>query len=160
MELLEGYLYHIKEEFFDLLNDPTLMDNKQNKRPTYFVIKDDDTKILWFIPLSRKIEKYKILRLQKIKKYKRCSTILIEKIGGNMSAILIQNAFPTIEKYIDHIHTSNDIPIKVTNNLKEKILKNFTFSMNQYKTFNKNIFLSNMEININIVLKLIENDKI
>jgi len=159
MKLLEGYLYHIKEEFFDLLNDPTLMDNKQNKRPTYFVIKDENTKILWFIPLSRKIEKYRILRIQKIKKYKRCSTILIEKIGGNTSAILIQNAFPTLDKYIDHIHTSNNTSIKVTNAIKDKILKNFIFSMNQYKTFNKNIFLSNMETNINIVLKLIENDE-
>jgi len=159
MELLEGYLYHIKEEFFDLLNDPALMDNKQNKRPTYFVIKDDETKILWFIPLSRKVEKYKILRLQKIKKYRRCSTILIEKIGGNMSTILIQNAFPTIEKYIDHIHTINNIPLKVTEALKEKILKNFIFSMNQYKSINKKIFLSNMEDNIKLILKEIEMDK-
>jgi len=53
-----GCLYHIKGEFFDLVNDNYLMSNHEmgRKRPTYLAIKDND--ILWFIPLSTKVEKY------------------------------------------------------------------------------------------------------
>lgn len=50
MEIKTGYLYHIKDEFFDFVNDESLMQNheKGKKRPTYFTIKEKD--ILWFIP--------------------------------------------------------------------------------------------------------------
>ena len=44
MEVKTGYLYHIKDEFFDKVNDEKLMSNheKGKKRPTYFTIKDND----------------------------------------------------------------------------------------------------------------------
>ena len=59
MEVKTGYIYHIKDEFFDIVNDNNLMTNHERgkKRPTYFTIKENN--ILWFIPLSSKIEKYK-----------------------------------------------------------------------------------------------------
>ena len=49
MKVQTGYLYHIKDEFFDIVNDENLMTNHERgkKRPTYFTIKDKD--ILWFI---------------------------------------------------------------------------------------------------------------
>ena len=52
MEIKTGYLYHIKDEFFDNINDNGVMINheKGHSRPTYFTIKDND--ILWFIPIS------------------------------------------------------------------------------------------------------------
>ena len=58
MQVKTGYLYHIKDEFFDYVNDDSLMTNHERgkKRPTYFTIKDGD--ILWFIPLSSKVDKY------------------------------------------------------------------------------------------------------
>lgn len=54
MKVQTGYLYHIKDDFFDIVNDDNLMQNheKGKKRPTYFTIKDND--ILWFIPISSK----------------------------------------------------------------------------------------------------------
>ena len=44
MEIKTGYLYHIKDEFFDKVDDETLMTNHERgkKRPTYFTIKDKD----------------------------------------------------------------------------------------------------------------------
>ena len=100
MEILTGYLYHIKDEFFDLVEDCGLMTNHEgaHTRPSYLAIKDND--ILWFIPLSTRIDKYQKLVNSKIKKYGQCNTILIRKIAGKKQAILIQNAFPTLEKYI------------------------------------------------------------
>ena len=101
MKVQTGYLYHIKDDFFDIVNDDNLMQNheKGKKRPTYFTIKDND--ILWFIPISSKIDKYKKIIDKKIEKYGFCNTILIEKIFDEESAILLQNAFPTLEKYIE-----------------------------------------------------------
>lgn len=58
MEIKTGYLYHIKDEFFKSVNDNSLMMNHEQgmKRPTYFTIKDKE--ILWFIPISSKVDKY------------------------------------------------------------------------------------------------------
>ena len=125
MEIKTGYLYHIKDEFFDVVNDENLMANHERgkKRPTYFTIKDKD--ILWFIPLSSKVEKYKKIVNNKIEKYGFCNTILIEKVFDEESAILMQNTFPTLEKYIDHIHTVDGKPAKVPEKLEKIILENF-----------------------------------
>ena len=92
MEIKTGYIYHIKDEFFDKINDKGLMINNENgrARPTYFTIKDKD--ILWFIPLSTKVDKYKKIVDSKVKKYGKCNTIMIEHIGdifhlGNIRCI-------------------------------------------------------------------------
>ena len=45
-----SYLYHIKDEYFDIVDDDTLM--KNITKGTYFTIKDKD--ILWFIQISSK----------------------------------------------------------------------------------------------------------
>lgn len=125
MKVQTGYLYHIKDEFFDIVNDESLMTNHERgrKRPTYFTIKDND--ILWFIPLSSKVEKYQKIIDKKVKKYGFCNTIFIRRILEEESVILFQNAFPTLEKYIDHVHTSNGAPAKVGSLLKDEILNNF-----------------------------------
>ena len=62
-----GYIYHIKDKFFDVVNDEGLMINHENgkTRPTYFTIRDND--ILWFIPLSSKVQKYQPIIDKKLK---------------------------------------------------------------------------------------------
>ena len=72
MEIKTGYIYYIKDAFFEKINDKGLMINHENgrARPTYFTIKDKD--ILWFIPLSSKVEKYQVIIDKKIKKYGNC----------------------------------------------------------------------------------------
>ena len=125
MEIKTGYLYHIKDQYFDIVNDENLMQNheKGKKRPTYFTIKDKD--VLWFIPLSSKIDKYSKIINQKIKKYGSCRTIMIRRIANDDVVILLQNAFPTLEKYIDHVHTVDGKPAKVPETLEKIIVKNF-----------------------------------
>ena len=39
----------------------------------------------------------------------------------------MQNAFPTLEKYIDHPHVINGKPLKVIDTLKDEILNNFHY---------------------------------
>ncbi len=125
MKIETGYLYHIKDIFFDVVNDENLMTNHERgkKRPTYFTIKDKD--ILWFIPISSKVEKYEKIIEKKIEKFGFCNTIMIETFLGRKHAILFQNAFPTLEKYIDHVHMVDGVPAKVPETLEKAILENF-----------------------------------
>ena len=145
LKVKTGYLYHIKNDFFEKVNDENLMANHERgkKRPTYFTIKDGD--VLWFIPLSTKVEKYKKIVDKKIKKYGKCNSILIRNILGNESAILIQNAFPTLEKYIDHVHTlSNGKPAKVISKICNEILENFK-EMIKLKNKDINFFFTDID---------------
>lgn len=144
MKIQTGYLYHIKDEFFDIINDDMLMTNHERgkKRPTYFTIKDGD--ILWFIPLSTKVDKYKKIANNKIKKFGSCNTIIIDEILNNEVAILIQNAFPILEKYIDHVHLVNGIPAKVPTLLQKKILANFKY-MIKMKEKGINLFFTDID---------------
>ena len=155
MKIKTGYLYHIKDKYFDVVNDENLMQNHERgkKRPTYFTIKDKN--ILWFIPISSKVDKYKKIVNKKIKKYGFCNTILIDKIFDENSVILLQNAFPTLEKYIDHVHTVDGKPARVPEKLEKIILKNFN---NLMKLHNRGIkvFFTNID---NIKEKMLEEIK-
>ena len=121
MKVKTGYLYHIKDEYFNIVNDSSLMQNheKGKKRPTYFTIKDKN--ILWFISISSKVDKYRKIIDRKIEKYGFCNTIIIRKIADTDAAILLQNAFPTLERYIDHVHTVDGVPLSVTTDLQNEI---------------------------------------
>ena len=144
MRVKTGYIYHIKDEFFDKINDKGLMINHENgrARPTYFTIKDKD--ILWFIPLSSKVSKYQPIIDKKVKKYGDCRSIMIREIAEKKSVILLQNAFPTLEKYIDHPHTINGAPARVANNLKDEILQNFN-SLLALKKQGINLFFTDID---------------
>lgn len=145
MKIQTGYLYHIKDEYFDVVDDENLMTNHERgkKRPTYFTIKDKN--ILWFIPLSSKVEKYKKIIDNKMQKYGRCDTILIRQILGKDSVILLQNSFPTLEKYIDHAHLlENGKPARVIESLKEEILQKFEYLL-KLKSNGVNLFFTDID---------------
>lgn len=144
MNIKTGYLYHIKDEFFSKLSNHGLMINHENggARPTYLTIKDND--ILWFIPLSSKVNKYKKIINSKMKKHGACSTILIENILGKECAILIQNAFPTIEKYVERYHLKNNLPAKVSDKTKNSIIICFKYTM-ELKKHGIDLFFTNID---------------
>lgn len=52
---------------------------------------------------------------------------MVSEIANKKSVILLQNAFPTLEKYIDHSHTINGAHVRVVDNLKDEILESFNF---------------------------------
>ena len=142
-----GYLYHIKDKFFDRINNKGLMINHENghSRPSYLAIKDDD--ILRFIPLSTKIEKYKTIIDKKEKKYGTCKTILIKKI-----AILIQNAFPTLEKYIQSRHTIDGKFIKISSAVEKEIIDDFEYMLS-LKSSGLNLFFTDIDYIKNLMIE-------
>lgn len=105
-----GYFYFIKDDFFDIADDPELMQNKENgnRRPCYYCIKSDEYEsIMWFIPVSTKVKKYKKIYEHKIKKQMEqgknisIDTIVFGNVANTYSAFLIQNMFPTTMEYIE-----------------------------------------------------------
>ena len=120
------------------------MINHENghSRPSYLAINDND--ILWFIPLSSKIEKYKPIIDKKIKKYGSCRTILIRRIADRDSVILIQNAFPTLEKYVKNSHTIDGKIVKISDSLKKEIIDSFQYALS-LKSNGLNLFFTDID---------------
>lgn len=144
MKVMEGYLYHIKDEYFKVVNNERLMINhkKGHSRPSYLAIKDKE--IYWFIPLSSKVEKYKPIIKNKLKKYGVCKGIIICKIAGKDSVVLIQNAFPIIEKYIGNIHSYDGNIVEVPLTVRNHILNCFE-SLLSLKKKGNNLFFTDID---------------
>ncbi len=71
MKIQQGYSYHIKDEFFNMVRDKYLMSNKENGnyRPHFYAIQDKKNQSLyWMIPISSQVEKYKIIIEKKKRK--------------------------------------------------------------------------------------------
>ena len=56
--MVEGGFYIIKDDFFELVDEPFLRANKQGKRPHYYCFRDAKAQVYWMIPLSSKVDKY------------------------------------------------------------------------------------------------------
>ena len=124
MKVEAKYFYFIKDQFFKDIHDEQLLQNKENgnKRPCYYCFKQkEEDKILWFIPISSKVEKYKKIYIKKLKKYKKVDTIIFGKVKGKENVFLIQNMFPILEKYIESKYVYNNKPIEITYSLQKEI---------------------------------------
>lgn len=129
MEIIEGNLYFIKDEFIEKYNPKYyLMENKKSgtKRPTYFCFRDRKEKeILWFVPMSTKYDKY--LKIYNEIKTKRGiepnNFVFARNLAGKKSVFLIQNMFPTLEKYIEEEYKKSGKSIKVPKAVKDEIYK-------------------------------------
>ncbi len=122
----EGYVYHIKDEYFEKVNDNMLMQNKENGtyRPTFYCLKDEKTSLLWMVPLSSRVDKFRAIHDKQAKKYGRCLTIVLGEFDGKSAAFLLQNMFPVTEYYLDHIHTRNNNPVPVKHSIHSEINTN------------------------------------
>jgi hypothetical protein len=146
--LIPGYSYHIKDEFFHLISDPLLMTNRENGgyRPHFYCVSDENnSELFWVIPISSKTEKYKELIEQKIERYGKCNTIIMGSFSDKECAFLIQNMFPIIVKYVDHIHTIDYIPVTIHKELKTKLELNSRDVLSIYKAGNKKIIFPNVD---------------
>ena len=127
MEIKQGYSYHIKDEFFNVVQDKYLMSNKENGnyRPHFYAIQDKKNQALyWMIPISSQVDKYKSIIEKKKRKHGKCNTIVIGKFAGKENAFLIQNTFPVIAKFLDHVHTVDNKPVTVHKELNKVLVEN------------------------------------
>ena len=114
-----GYVYHIKDVYFEVAKDDKLMRNKEGGayRPTYLCLKDEKTGLLWVIPMSLRIDKYQAIVERDVKRYGKCLKIHIAEYANRQNAFLFQNMFPILPKYIDHIHKIQQNPVPVNRHL-------------------------------------------
>ena len=103
-----------------------LMQNKENGtyRPTFYCLKDEKTSLLWMVPLSSRVDKFRAIHDKQAKKYGRCLTIVLGEFDGKSAAFLLQNMFPVTEYYLDHIHTRNNNPVPVKHSIHSEISTN------------------------------------
>jgi|GEM_PF-257724 len=122
-----GYVYHIKDSYFEVANDDKLMRNREDGsyRPTYYCLKDEKTGLLWVIPMSRRVKKYKGFMQKDVERYGRCLKIVIGEYAGVDAVFLLQNMFPVLPEYIDHAHVINQNPVPVNTRLQAIIGRNF-----------------------------------
>ena len=97
MDYQEGYVYHIKDEYFTKSNDPNLMQNKENGnyRLTFYCMRDEKTSLLWLVPLSSRVEKFQAIYDKQIEKYGNCLTIVIGDIllsGDSTSGFMVKSS--------------------------------------------------------------------
>ena len=80
----EGYVYHIKDEYFEKVRDSNLMQNKEGGtyRPTFYCLRDNKTSLLWMVPLSSRVEKFKAIHDKQVAKYGKCLTIVLGEFDG------------------------------------------------------------------------------
>jgi len=126
-DLRPGYVYHIKEEYFALANDNSLMRNHEGGayRPTYYCLMDAKTNLMWVIPMSSQVEKYQPIIESDTVRHGSCVKIVVGEYGGKKAAFLLQNMFPILPQYIDHIHIIKQKVIRVDERLAAQIDKNF-----------------------------------
>ena len=138
----EGYVYHIKDEYFEKVNDNMLMQNKENGtyRPTFYCLKDEKTSLLWMVPLSSRVDKFRAIHDKQAEKYGRCLTIVLGEFDGKNAAFLLQNMFPVTEHYLDHIHTRNNNPVPVKHSIHSEINTNMKRLRQLHKRGSKVVF--------------------
>lgn len=101
-----GHFYYIDDSYFVDFPDSYLMKNKEtvngqvHDRPCFYAFQDNSTGIYWMIPFSSQISKFKKIYNRKMRKYKRCDTIVFGEVLGHEKVFLIQNMCPITSKYI------------------------------------------------------------
>ena len=103
------------------------MENKESgtKRPCYFCFRDRKNKeIIWFVPISTKYDKYKrIYDNKKLKVGNRpVYNFVFGNVLGNRAVFLIQNIFPTTEKYILEKYTNSNIDVEIPSVVRNEII--------------------------------------
>lgn len=162
MQINVGCFYFIKDSFFDVIDDSELMQNKENgnKRPCYYCFKSKEyDSIIWFIPISTKIDKYqkiydkKLQKQIKLGKTPSIDTIVFGNVANTYSAFLIQNMFPVTEEYIESQYIKNKVAIKLSNKLQNEIISKAIKVLNLYNHGMKNIVFPDIDKILKQLLK-------
>ena len=141
-DIKPGYVYHIKDTYFDIAKDDKLMQNYEGGscRPTYFCLKDEKTGLLWVVPMSSRTEKYRDIINKDVAHFGKCLKIHIGEYAGRANAFLFQNMFPILPKYISHVHTIRQNPVPVSQRLQTVLDRRFREVFRLHKRGAKVVF--------------------
>ena len=156
MKIEEGKFYFIKDSYFDLFKDYKLMQNKENgtKRPCYLCFKDtNNEKIIWFVPISHKVEKYKKIYNEKFKRRKKVYNFVFGKVLGEEKVFLIQNMFPVTNKYIISKYQVKGKDVNINFELKNKVIETANKALDLFTKYNGIILFNDVYKMIGILEK-------
>lgn len=136
-----GHFYFLSDEYYDLCKDDTLMRNKEtvndvpHGRPCFFAFTDESSGLMWLIPISSQVEKYKAIAKRKVEKYGRCDTILFYEVLGHEKAFLIQNMFPVIERFIEreYIDPRTSLPVRIARKHELEVIRRAKIVLEKHK---------------------------
>lgn len=145
MEMINGYCYFIKDEFFEYVNDTFLKKNYlETKRPHFFAVKDEETNLYWMVPISSKVEKYRDIVLKKEMNHQKHDVIQFNRIANKECVLLFADMFPINEYFIDCVYIrSGDIVAIRDNNDLTKLNK---IAKKTIKLIRKNVKLLSTQI--------------
>ena len=121
MNLVPYGFYKVKDQYFTDFPSPDdrYMHNKSENRPYYLAVQDAKG-IIWLLPLSTQVDKYKRKIEEDEKRYGECLKYYIMSYMGGERAVLIGNMIPVVRKYIKSPFTINSEHYVVKN---EKTIK-------------------------------------
>lgn len=124
-----GHFYFLKDEYYTTFPDKGLMGNKEEQsgqrhdRPCFYAFQDAKDDIVWLIPISSQVEKYRAIYQKKMEKSGKCSTIVFGEVLGAEKAFLIQNMCPATEKYIKDEYEDRNGPVRIQTKLEKELVK-------------------------------------
>ena len=113
-EIETAGLYIIKDEYFATFPSKLYMDNKNESRPHYYALKDNDG-LYWMVPLSSKVEKFraKIADVEARSGEGSCFLFALAPVAGRERAFIISEMFPVTEEYILRPYTVKGKPLVI-----------------------------------------------
>ncbi len=128
--MIVGHFYYLTDKYFVDFPDSYLMTNKESvngqlhDRPCFYSFEDEKTGLLWMIPFSSQVNKFRAVYQKKIDKYKKCDTIVFGEVLGHEKAFLIQNMCPATPEYIknEYFDSKANIPVRVAEPLEKELI--------------------------------------
>lgn len=112
MEISTYGLCIVSDQYFRDFQSIRHVSNKYEQRPYFLAIKEENG-IIWLIPLSSQVEKYRAKIEADEKKHGESLYQYIARVKGKDSAFLIGNAIPVTDRYIVKPFTVNGIPFVI-----------------------------------------------
>ena len=94
---------------------------KQN-RPCFMAFHDRALpEIMWLVPISSRVDKFRRIEAHKIRRFGDCITLRFGEVLGKEAAFLIQNMCPATAEYLIEYRDKNDAPIHLNNRLVDDV---------------------------------------
>lgn len=129
MDVKENGLYILSDSYFQRYDTGRMMDNKSENRPHFFALQIDG--ILWMIPISSKVEKYRAAIARSEAAGKKPLFYHLGTIAGRECAFLIGDIIPVTPPYVLRPYTVSGTPYIIRD---ERLLRQLKSKAKRYLT--------------------------